>query len=75
MDNETIAAVLRDVYNGWWLRWRRRVIGRHDPVWEVIKQEACELLDKYDHAPLVVYMVRNLMDELEERSRNAEKSR
>ena len=75
MDNETIAAVLRDVYNDWWLRWRRRVISRYDPIWEVIVQEACELLDKYDHAPLVVYMVRNLMDELDERSRNAEKSR
>lgn len=75
MDNETIAAVLRDVYNVWWLRWRRRVIGRHDPVWEVIVQEACELMDKYNHAPFVVHLIQDLLDELEERSRNAEKNR
>ena len=72
MDNETIAAVLRDVYNGWWLRWRRRVISRHDPVWEVIVQEAGEILDKYDHDPFVVHLIGDLMDELKERSRREE---
>ena len=72
MDNETIAAVLRDVYNGWWLRWRRRVISRHDPVWEVIVQEAKEILDKYDHDPFVVHLIGDLMDELKERSRREE---
>lgn len=75
MDNETIAAVLRDVYNGWWLRWRQRVISRYDPVWEVIVQEAGEILDKYDHDPLVVHLLQDLLDELKERSQNAEKSR
>ena len=75
MDNETIAAVLRDVYNDWWLRWRRRVISRHDPIWEVITREAQEIMDKYNHDPFVVHLLQDLMDELEERSRNAEKNR
>ena len=75
MNNRTISAILNDVHNIWWKKWRDKPWGRHDPVWDVIKQEAYELLDKYNHAPLVVHMIRDLMDELEERSRNVEKSR
>ena len=75
MDNKTIAQAFNDVHNVWWRKWRDKPWGRHDPVWDVIKQEAYELLDKYNHAPLVVHMIRDLMDELEERSWNAEKNR
>ena len=75
MSNSEIAQAFQDVYNVWWLRWRRRVISRYDPVWEVIVQEACGLMDKYSHAPLVVHLIQDLLDELEERSRNAEKNR
>lgn len=73
MSNSEIAQAFRDVYNGWWLRWRRRVIGRHDPAWDTVVQEAGEIMDKYYHAPLVVHLVVDLLDELEERSKKEEK--
>ena len=73
MDNKMIAQILNDVHNVWWRKWRDKPWGRHDPVWEVIVQEAGEILDKYDHDPFVVHLIGDLMDELKERSKKEEK--
>ena len=75
MDNKTIAQAFNDIHNVWWRKWRDKPRDRHDPAWDTIVQEAGKIMDKYHHAPLVVHMIRDLMDELEERSRNAEKNR
>lgn len=72
IDNKTVTDIFNQVHNIWWKKWRDRVPGRHDPEWAIITAEAKEILDRYGRHPLAVHLVQDLLDELEERSRNAE---
>ena len=73
MDNQMISKVLDRVYNGWWLRWRRKVIPKDSPVWEDVTREAGAILNEFNHHPFVVHLIQDLLDELERRSRDGEK--
>lgn len=73
MENQEIAKLIGGIYNGWWNRWKQRVIPRRSRAWDTVVQEAGEILDKYEHHPLAVHLIQDLLDELEERSRDAEK--
>lgn len=72
MDNQKIARILDEIYNGWWFRWRLRVIPSKSRAWAMVVQEAGQILDRYEHHPLAVHLIQDLLDELEERSRNEE---
>lgn len=73
MENREIAKLIGGIYNGWWNRWKQRVIPGKSPAWELVTQEAEEILNRYGHHPMAVHLIRDLLDELEERSRDAEK--
>lgn len=70
MDDKTITDVFNQVYNVWWKKWRNPIHGKDDPAWADITKEAGEILDKYNHHPLAVHLILDLLDELEARSRN-----
>jgi hypothetical protein len=72
MDNKTITEMFHQVHNVWLRRWRDRVLSRHDPCWAEVASEAGDLLERYGHVPLIVHLIQDLLDELEERSRNEE---
>lgn len=73
MGNREIAEMIGEIYNGWWNCWKRHILSRKSSAWERIVQEAKELLDKYEHHPLAVHLIQDLLDELEGRSADAEK--
>lgn len=72
MENREIAELISGIYNGWWNRWKQRVIPRKSPAWELVVQEAKDILDRYARHPLAVHLIQDLLDELEGRSRDAE---
>lgn len=59
MSNEEIAQVFRDVYNGWWLKWREAPPS--EPNLEAAGQEAYALMRKHRAESLVCRMVQDLM--------------
>lgn len=73
MGNQRIAEIIGEIYNEWWICWNRRVLSRKSAAWDRIVQEARELLDKYEHHPMAVHLIQDLLDELEKRSTDAEK--
>lgn len=72
MDNATITAVLNRVYNDWFCRWKRKVIHKDSPAWEILTKEAGSIMEEFKYHPFVVHLIGDLLDELEERSRNGE---
>lgn len=71
MTNEEAAKACSEIYNGFWNRWKNRKLVRHSPEWERIHTEAVVLLRKYPFA-MAEHMVKDFMDELEERVRREE---
>ena len=69
MSNSEIAQAFRDVYNGWWLRWREAPLT--DTNLDQAAKEAFNLGLKYQAEPLVVRMTQDLMRVLEQRKREA----
>ena len=60
-----------EIHNRFWRRWRKQRLTRHSPEWEKIHEEAVRLLEKYPF-PLAEHMIRDFLDELEERVRRKE---
>lgn len=75
MENREIAELIGEIYNVWWNRWKQRVIPRGSPAWEMVTQEAGQILDRHQRHPLAVHLIQGLLDELEERSRDAEEGK
>ena len=69
MSNSEITQAFRDVYNGWWLRWREAPLT--DTNLDQAAKEAFNLGLKYQAEPLVVRMTQDLMRVLEQRKREA----
>ena len=67
MSNQEIAAAFREIYNGFWIRWRDRRNTERD--FDQIWLEAKKLLEKY-RFQLAQDMILNLLDELGRRSDN-----
>lgn len=65
MSNSEIAQAFRDVYNGWWLRWREAPLT--DANLDQAAKEAFNLGINYQAEPLVVRMTQDLMRILEQR--------
>ena len=72
MDNKAITAVLNRVYNDWFCRWKRKVIPDDSLAWSMLVKEAGSIMEEFDYHPLAVHLIQDLLDELEERSRNGE---
>lgn len=70
MNNSEIAQVFRDVYNGWWLRWREAPLT--DANLDQAAIEAFDLGVRYQAEPLVVRMTQDLMRILERRKKEVE---
>ena len=69
MSNNEIAQAFRDVYNGWWLRWREAPLT--DINLDQAAKEAFNLGLEYQAEPLVVRMTQDLMRILEQRKKEA----
>lgn len=70
MSNNEIAQAFRDVYNGWWLRWRDAPLT--DTNLDQAAKEAFNLGLDYQAEPLVVRMTQDLMRILERRKKEAD---
>lgn len=83
MDNEAVAAVLKDVQQ-FWLKWRDRVPKRESEQWDVLIGEANVIKERYgthlvrkwegptptmEEEPVAAPIVNWFMDELEARER------
>lgn len=68
MSNEEIAQVFRDVYNGWWLKWREAPLT--DDHLDQAAEEGYQIIRTFGAEPLVVYMVNELVRILERRAQN-----
>lgn len=66
MSNGQIAAAFREIYNGFWLRYRDHRNSEQD--FKRIVEEASGLMDRYPF-PLARNMVLGLLDELTARDR------
>lgn len=66
MSNEQIAAAFREIYNGFWLRYRDHRNSEQD--FKRIVEEAGNLLERYPF-PLARNMVLGLLDELDARNK------
>lgn len=67
MSNQEIAAAFREIYNGFWIRWRDRKNMEQD--FDQIWLEVQKLLEKYKFK-LAQDMILDLLDELERRADN-----
>lgn len=67
MSNQEIAAAFREIYNGFWIRWRDRKNMEQD--FDQIWLEAKKLLEKY-RFQLAQDMILDLLEELGRRSDN-----
>lgn len=74
MTDEEARNACDEIHNRFWLRWRRRRLFRHSPEWDEIYAEAVRLLKKYPF-PLGEHMIRDFLDELEERVRLQEEGK
>lgn len=74
MTNSQIADAFSDIYNGFWLKWRGRALGRHSLEWDRVYEDAVALILKYP-GPLTKHMVLDLMDILEGRVREQEEGK
>lgn len=85
MDNETVAAVLKEAQR-FWLKWRDRVPARDSEQWNELSNEAGMIKQKYgarmvrkwegstptmEEEPVAAPIVNWFMDELEARERAA----
>lgn len=70
MSNGQVAAAFREIYNGFWLRYRDHRNSERD--WERIVEEVSVLLEKYPF-PLARNMVLGFLDELEAREKERRK--
>ena len=85
MDNEAVAAVLKDVQQ-FWLKWRDRVPKRESEQWDVLIGEANVIKERYgthlvrkwegpsptmEEEPVAAPIVNWFVDELEARERAA----
>lgn len=68
MTNEEAARACNEIYNVFWLKWRDVPLNRNSPEWDQIHVEA-EMLFKAYPSPLGIHMLRDLLDELENRVR------
>ena len=74
MDNKIISEIFNQIHNMWWKKCRDKQLPKDSPEWENVVHEAGEILKKFNH-PLAVHMIRNLLDELEDRCRNGSKEK
>lgn len=74
MTDDEAARACKDIYNGFWLKWRRRRLDRHSPEWDAIYREVRSLSERYSF-PLARGMIRAFLEELEERVREQEGGR
>lgn len=71
MTDEEAAKACRDIYNGFWLKWKRRCLDRQSPEWDTMYGEIQELWKRYPF-PLAGDMLKAFLEELEERVRKQE---
>jgi|GEM_PF-1753962 len=69
MTDQEIAAVFRDVYNDWWLKWK--MVPATEKNLDAMSQEGYRLIRKHGAKPLVTHMVNELVNVLDERGREA----
>ena len=74
MSNEEIKNMFNEIHNVFWKKWRDNVLARDSVDWEVIVKEGKDLIKKYNHCPLVVCNVRELIGELSNRMERSEKN-
>lgn len=73
LTDQEVKGIYNDVYNGFWRRYNRQVPDPQSEEWEKIVEQEKRLRRKYRNCPLVVDQIQDLMDQLEARSRKAEK--
>ena len=71
MTDDEAARACKDIYNGFWLKWRQRRLDRHSPEWDTLYGEVRILYERYSF-PLARGMMKAFLEELEERVRERE---
>lgn len=69
MENNIIRALLNDVHNVFFHKWRDRVPDPDSDEWETIVQEVSALEQKYGNNERANQLILWFLDELDERSR------
>lgn len=73
MSNEEIARAFHEVYNEYWLRYRKSNLQKDDEEgWDRLRDEGFAIIRKYGEHDLVKHMVIDLMNELDRRMRQGE---
>lgn len=73
--NDEIKNIFWECYNVFWKKWRLSEFVRQAPEWDEIVEDAKSIMRKYNHAPIAVHLMQDLLDVLEIRMMNAEKKR
>ncbi len=71
MTDDEAARSCTEIYNEFWLKWRKKQLQRNSSEWEQVYKDVMILLNRHPFS-LAKHMVLDLLDELEERTRKQE---
>lgn len=72
LSNQEIMAINDEIYNRFWRKYRDCIAG-NDEVWEKVKTEMGQMLEKYQYHPMVLHQLQDYLDQLEWRYTKGER--